>query len=105
MDYPYADLDLLIVNEAEANALAGESVPEQAFVRLLEAPTLSFHLGSQESSIDLEIGELQARWSGRGPLLELKGIRTRTGGDGSLRIDDGGGRFRVELVLPARGTS
>jgi alanyl-tRNA synthetase len=37
---------------------SGQHLLSQAFVRLLDAPTISFHLGSQESHIDLGIPEL-----------------------------------------------
>jgi alanyl-tRNA synthetase len=36
----------------------GQHLLSAAFVRLLEAPTLSFHLGTDESSIDLDVAQL-----------------------------------------------
>jgi alanyl-tRNA synthetase len=37
---------------------SGQHLLSAAFVRLLNAPTISFHLGAQESSIDLDTSEL-----------------------------------------------
>ena len=51
---------------------------------------------SEATGLTLEIGAVQAHWSGRGPVLELRGIRTPTGGGESLELD----AAQVDLHLP-----
>lgn len=52
---------------------------------------------SEATGLDLEVGELHAHWSGRGPVLQLDRVRARTADGDSLRLE----RALVDLHLPA----